>query len=459
MKDYLSLSVLRPLIGIIALVGLAVLLANIQLDLRGAIVAVALVIIIMAVCFLPVHFKRSHPRHHKIFSGILYGIGFLIIVVALGYAAFFIAVQPSLPDSFYENPAEIPTAQGTLIRHDEIQADVKNAKVERILYSSQDKDGQPSVVSGMVFTPNRPPPSTGYPVIAWAHGTLGVTQKCAPSLAPQLVQKNIGGVQEYIDAGYMVVATDYQGLGTGTQHPYLIGKAAAQNVLDSVRTVVNDNRWNADNRFVVSGHSQGGHSALFTTQFAKTYASELDLRGTVAMSPPTKLSDLLAEDLPTPAGRVFGSMALVSWDRIFDNAGLHRVIHDEYIPLMETIAFSCIENTDQGLPILPEVELMGENFVKANPADTEPWQSIIALNSPQPDNIPVPLFIAQGSIDPVVDPKITAAWAQQLCTQNPSVFYKVYEGKSHLDVVAPAVKDTLPWIHDRFANTAAPSSC
>nr|QLJ83032.1 lipase [Escherichia coli] len=177
------------------------------------------------------------------------------------------------------------------------------------------------------------------------------------------------------------------------------------------------------------------------------------------MSPPTELSDLLAEDLTTPAGAVFGSMALVSWSRIFDNANLSHIIHDQDIPLMETIALDCIEDTDQGLPILPEVELLGTNFAKANPAETSPWQNIIQDNSPRPNDISVPMFIAQGSIDPVVDPKITKQWAVDLCKENPSVFYKVYEGKSHLDVVAPAVKDTLPWIHDRFANTAAPSNC
>src|ERR1700752_2482310 len=41
--------------------------------------------------------------------------------------------------------------------------------------------GSPTVVSGAVFVPPGDPPPGGWPVIGYAHGTVGVTPDCAPT--------------------------------------------------------------------------------------------------------------------------------------------------------------------------------------------------------------------------------------------------------------------------------------
>jgi hypothetical protein len=45
----------------------------------------------------------------------------------------------------------------------------------------------------------------------------------------------IWGLADILAKGYVVVATDYPGLGTPGIHPYLIGISEARAVLDSVR--------------------------------------------------------------------------------------------------------------------------------------------------------------------------------------------------------------------------------
>lgn len=67
-----------------------------------------------------------------------------------------------------------------------------------------------------------------------------------------------------ISQGYIVVATNYPGLGTGGIHPYLIGESEARAVIDSVRAARDMPNSGATNRFAVWGHSQGGHAALYT---------------------------------------------------------------------------------------------------------------------------------------------------------------------------------------------------
>ena len=106
------------------------------------------------------------------------------------------------------------------------------ARGYRILYRSTGMNGEPIVVSGAIIFPVGPAPASGRPVIAWAHPTTGVADKCAPSLVPV---NAVQGLDEMIGRGYVVVATDYPGLGTKGMHPYLIGVSEARAVLDSVR--------------------------------------------------------------------------------------------------------------------------------------------------------------------------------------------------------------------------------
>ena len=132
-------------------------------------------------------------------------------------------------------------------------------------------------MSGAIFIPPGKAPAGGRDVIAWAHPTSGVVEKCAPSLMPDTAGM-IWGLQSMLAKGYVVVATDYPGLGTPGIHPYLIGESEGRAVLDSVRAARAMPQSGASNRFVVWGHSQGGHAALYTGELAKSYAPELELR-------------------------------------------------------------------------------------------------------------------------------------------------------------------------------------
>src|SRR4029450_3380385 len=102
-----------------------------------------------------------------------------------------------------------------------------------------------------------------------------------------------------ITLGYIVVATDYPGLGTDGIHPYLIGESEARSVLDSVRPARELPNTGASNRFAVWGHSQGGHAALYTGEVAARYAPELKLVGVAAAAPATYLVELFDADKGT----------------------------------------------------------------------------------------------------------------------------------------------------------------
>ena len=125
----------------------------------------------------------------------------------------------------------------------------------------------------------------------------------------------------------IVVATDYQGLGTPGIHPYLVGQSEAQGVLDAARAARNLEGRAASNTVVVIGYSQGGQAALFAGQIAQSYAPELYLAGVVAIGPVTSVTEL-APTVPgdgTDADAGFAATALYAWSATYGNLPLASV--------------------------------------------------------------------------------------------------------------------------------------
>ena len=72
-----------------------------------------------------------------------------------------------------------------------------NAKAFRIVYRSTGLNGEPIAVSATVIYPDGPAPPEGRNVIAWAHYTTGVAQRCAPTLLPNL-SGTIAGLEQML---------------------------------------------------------------------------------------------------------------------------------------------------------------------------------------------------------------------------------------------------------------------
>ncbi|WP_067568148.1 lipase family protein [Nocardia acidivorans] len=169
------------------------------------------------------------------------------------------------------------------------------AAAYRVWYQGIGYDGSGRIVSGSVFIPEGDPPVDGWPVISYAHGTTGLSDRTAPSVAG-LSRPESRHVGMWLDAGYVVTVTDYEGLASPGPHPYFNGEAAADDVVDIVRAA-HQLGHPLSPRWVAVGFSQGGHAALFTGLMATKYAPELDFRGTVALAPPVEVPMII--DLQT----------------------------------------------------------------------------------------------------------------------------------------------------------------
>ncbi len=92
---------------------------------------------------------------------------------------------------------------------------------------------------------------------------------CPSSLSPNDYTHDFYAIgPEVVAAGWVGVATDYEGLGTPGLHPYLVGESEGRGALDIVRAAGQLAEVGAGRRVVVWGRSQGGHAALVAGEIA-----------------------------------------------------------------------------------------------------------------------------------------------------------------------------------------------
>jgi acetyl esterase/lipase len=331
-----------------------------------------------------------------------------------------------------------------------------NSDAFRFLYRSTGLKGEPIPVSGAIFIPSGPAPAGGRNVIAWAHPTSGVAPACAPSLYPDRAGM-IWNLREMLGQGYVVVATDYPGLGTDGIHPYLIGESEGRAVLDSVRAARHLTNGGASNRFAVWGHSQGGHAALFTGEIAARYAPELELVGVAAAAPATYLVELFDDDESTEQDLL--AMALLSWARL-QNVSPATIVEPAVMSAFNKTARDCLTSIAQFETLEDdEKPLQNEKFFKFDPSKTEPWKGIMVRNSPGQAPAGAPVFIAQGTADTTVDPQVTKRFAKALCAQGVRVTFVELPGVSHIFVARDSAPTAISWMNERFRGAPAPSVC
>jgi acetyl esterase/lipase len=354
--------------------------------------------------------------------------------------------------------AQTTSPPGTVLREEQIPGAPNDAAAFRVLYQSTGLDGKPVAVSGLVIVPPGPPPPGGRPVVAWAHPTSGLVPRCAPSEAIFRFQQ-IQGLRDMVEHGFVVAATDYPGLGIPGAHPYLVGDSEARAVLDSVRAAHAMPESGAGTRFAVWGHSQGGQAALFTGIIAAQYAPDLQLAGVAAAAPATELAALFQADLGTPGGKNLAAMTLWSWSRIY-GAPLDKVVVPQAIPVIDELAHECLESIYdlyiRGRTSRP----LDTHFLSvADLVTTQPWADLIARNTPGALPPGIPVFIAQGTADPIVPPRITLDYVHRLCAAGSAVTLDMMQGVGHGFAGMEAARPAVTWIADRFAGRPVTNDC
>ena len=377
--------------------------------------------------------------------------------------------------AFYEAPDPLPDGEpGDVIRSEPLPGAPSGSQAWKVLYLSTGFDGSPTAVSGVVIaptstttsgsTPGSAPSGTaveaGRPILSWAHPTTGVVDDCAPSTLSEVFEL-IPGLATFLEAGYVVAATDYEGLGTAGVHPYLIGESEGRAVLDAARAARDLPEAGAGDQLLLWGHSQGGQASLFAGQMQPSYAADLTLVATAAAAPAGELQTLLNDDADTETGVALGAYSVNAFLELYgpDNPTMTaaQVVTPEGEAAIDQIVPLCdIDQSDQIEAIA--TPLQGKFFVD-DPGSVEPWKTLLNENTPGQETIDSPVFIAQGDADTVVIPATTATLAQNYCTLGVNVTEKVYPGVTHELIGYESAPDVAAWMAEVLAGNPPAGTC
>lgn len=237
--------------------------------------------------------------------------------------------------AFYRAPSNTAhVAAGTILKV-EVDANTSaftlppNTAISRIMYQTETLNGSLVPASAFVLWPYLPRNvSDGYPVVSWAHPTVGVFAECGPSHVRNLWY-HFEGPYSLALQGFVVVAPDYQGLGVGQDaagntipHPYLSLPSHANDVFYATQAAQTAFK-SLSSRFVVVGHSQGGGVAWAAAERQATRPVKGYL-GAVAGSPVT---DFVAQvDLQEQTPNYVGALLIRGLQSLFPDFNISSVL-------------------------------------------------------------------------------------------------------------------------------------
>jgi alpha-beta hydrolase superfamily lysophospholipase len=350
---------------------------------------------------------------------------------------------------FYKPPKGYSKTHGDLIWARKAKglvplADAKYTKL--VLYSSRTPQGQKTAVSGSVSVPKGKPPKGGWPVISYAHGTTGAADLCAPTRnsagnpAKDYTSYIDPNLNEWLRNGYAVARTDYQGLGTAGPHPYLVGRSEGRGVLDII-SAARDLDPRIGKRFLLAGHSQGAHAALFAAGDARTWTPKLKLRGTVAFAPPSHLKEqislLAAFTDPNPLSAL-ATMILHGTVTQSKAINVNALLSDQALPFYPQLEQVCLAQlgATNSLGGVPPSELIRPG------ADLTALEAELTKANPLVRSA-APILISQGESDTTVFKLFTDQLEDELVAAGNQVTYRVYPGVDHGGVVVTGGPEAL----------------
>ena len=353
-------------------------------------------------------------------------------------------------DAFYTPPAPIAGQKhGDLIWMRKLPAKrgvPGAARTTLVLYRSTSVDGDPIGVSGTVMVPKGKPPKRGWPVATWAHGSTGVADECAPSLYP-MTSGDYGGNRTgplftgYLKAGYAVVQTDYEGLATPGVHPYLVGRSEARGVLDIVRAARKLDR-RIGKRILITGHSQGGHAALWAAGEADNWTRELRVLGVQPFAPISRVSALVAarESLTQKGG-------LAPEAAIFIRA-LDETFGVEPADYVTQVGLDIYPHTlERCLDGLFAADSWGGVSVAEIARDDVDWQPVMDLTLREIDQqefkLPGGVLLMHGTEDETVPVGLSDILADELRDAGTKVRYRRVDGADHSGIVTATRRAAL----------------
>ncbi|KAL8653876.1 MAG: hypothetical protein Q9226_003658 [Calogaya cf. arnoldii] len=358
-------------------------------------------------------------------------------------------------DAFYQLPRTVSNdnAPGTLLKveretNTSLYTLAPNLSMSRFIYLSKTSSGRIIPVSAYILWPYLARDyGDGLPVVAWAHGTSGTNDECAPSNIQNLWHHFQAPYQLALQ-GYVVVASDYAGLGISNDledrfivHEYLNGVAQANDIAYSI-PAAREAFPELSARFVVIGSSQGGQAAWGLAEKLVSEPMQGHV-GTVAISPVTRVLNL-PDTWPTvPLLLLMMSPSLAAYsseyspEHIFTPEGQQSL--QTYLQLKgcNTVLFN-----------IPTNGILKDDW--RNNSAVQRYQKVAEVGGKR---ISGPMLVIQGGIDPVVYPPTVTDAVSRTMAADPSVSmqFHMLPNVSHAPAMYAGLQIYLDWIAARFS--------
>ena len=358
-----------------------------------------------------------------------------------------------LKDDFYAVPESYSgAAPGTLLKVEQ-KSDTSlytlppATALSRFIYQSRTLNGSLVPVSAYVLWPYSPRSSEdGYQVVALSHGTSGVSPDCAPSHIINLWHHYLMPFSLVLQ-GYVVVATDYAGLGVGKTasgepivHEYLASPAHSNDVIYSVQAAQAAFP-ELGKRFVVAGHSQGGGSAWACAQRQVKEPVEGYL-GAVAISPVTTIPDF-AE--PTRSLLTFGMLGgIAAYFPEFKPTDILTPNGAQRYEMVKALGATSATS----LTLMMDVQLFQSDYTQ-NP-HVQKFHSLIGNGG---QAVGGPLLVIHGETDQFLNVNVTTTAIEETMKKHPAaqLEYIRVPGVTHVPTITSSQRVWMDWIANRFS--------
>jgi len=400
---------------------------------------------------------------------------------------------------FYQAVARLPAAGplGQVVAREPVATAIPGAEAWRIAYRSSDARERPTLSTALVIAPVGAAPAAGRPIVVWAHGTTGTAQNCGPSQvldpAQELNEYNlIGGTSwtdfgvpaaaRFIRNGYVLIATDYQGLGGGGVHQYAVAATQGRDIINAARAVGSLGLSGGAKQAVAYGWSQGGGAALaaasLTDYLARpgTAFDGVGFVGFVALAP-HEVEVLIPPGATEPAAapKVMQGLVQAFSDSVFN------FTHYAMTMWATAAAFPELKLgelfTDDGAKAVDAVftrkcmhaaaDTLSFNFgdsyrslLKAQPEQPAAWIKALVEGSVGPQPPLAPVIIYWGTKDVTNNPVMGQLYHQRRCAMGANVTRVQLPGaQNHFTTPGASLPLYVPWIEDRFAGKPADNGC
>lgn len=417
----------------------------------------------------------------------------IILFALLIYSSLTVAAPDFGPvdmGSFYTSlpPLDPQAKLGTLVTAEKITTSAADTAAWKIAYVSSDIAGRKTLVTGIVAAPTAP--GHDRPIMAWAHGTTGTAQNCGPSQVLNPAQPlnqyflpngnswtdfGIPAMASFIKAGYVIVATDYQGLGGGGKHQYTVAATQARDVINAIRAVTQLSEANTGKKAIIYGWSQGGGATLAAASLPDyinatgTAQDGIELVGFVAMAPfdVAAITKNSTQSLMTLQNQFaanifdFTHYAQNIWGMVAAFPELK--LDDIFTPDGATVIDGILQRKCMHVATDTFNYTYGKNYKKLlRPTirHASSWLKANITSSINPIKPIAPVIIYFGNHDTTVPPIMGQLYYKQMCELGGNISHIQLPGtQDHFTTPASAEPYYVKWVADRFNGKPTTNGC